>query len=85
MLDELENIKKEYNDSFALKLNWYNLKWILYGVNGNCLINQKPVKIKLIDKHNRVQFTNAHVYLTDNKLKENKRDMSLIIRIEDNN
>ena len=85
MIEDLENIKKEYNSSSALELNWDNLKWILYNVNGNCLVTRKPIKIKVIDKHNRIQFTNSKVYITDNNLKGNERDISLIIRIEDNN
>ena len=85
MIEDLENIKKEYNSSSALELDWDNLKWILYDVNGNCLITREPVKIKVIDKHNRTQFTNSKVYITDNKLKGNERDISLVIRIEDNN
>ena len=85
MLDDLENIEKEYNSMSALALEWDNLKWILYGINGNCLVTRKPIKIKVIDKHNRIQFTNSKVYMTDNKLTGNERDISLIIRIEDNN
>ena len=85
MIEDLENIKKEYNSMSALELEWNDLKWILYGVNGNCLVTRKPIKIKVIDKHNRIQFTNSKVYMTDNKLTGNEREINLVIRIEDNN
>ena len=84
MLDDLKNIEKEYNSMSALALEWDNLKWILYGINGNCLVTRKPIKIKVIDKHNRIQFTNSKVYMKDNKLTGNEREINLVIRIEDN-
>ena len=85
MLDDLKNIEKEYNSMSALALEWNDLKWILYGVNGNCLVTKKPIKIKVIDQHNRIQFTNSKVYMTDNKLTGDEREINLVIRIEDNN
>ena len=64
---------------------WGTLSNHLSRINGNCSVLNKKIKIKVIDKHNKTQFTNSKVYITDNKLKGNERDISLIIRIEDNN
>ena len=85
MLRDLKDIRKYSDDNEPTTFSWGGLFYYLRDINGNCTIHNKPIKIKVIDKHNKTQFTNSKVYITDNKLKGNERDISLIIRIEDNN
>jgi len=85
MLRDLKDIRKYSDDNEPATLSWGGLFCYLKDINGNCSINNEQVKIKVIDNHNRIQFTNSKVYMTDNRLKGNERDISLVIRIEDNN
>ena len=74
-----------HSNETPLPLRWEDLKYKLRDVNGNCSILTKPIKIKLVDKHNTIQFINAKVYMTDNKRLANHRDMSLVIVLDNNN
>jgi len=63
---------------------WGTLFGHLSRINGNCNILNKKIKIKVIDKYNNIHFTNSKIYLTDNNKKADEREISFVIRVEDN-
>ena len=84
MIKDMEDVYKKYNGNDAHQLSWSSLESKLVYINGNCSVMQEPVIIKLVDKHNVVQFSNSKVYITDNNKSGKDRAMSLVVVLDDN-
>jgi len=86
MLKDFKDIQTTgYNtDDEPWQYCWATLFSHLFRINGNCSILNKKIKIKVIDKYNNIHFTNSKIYLTDNNKKANEREISFVIRVEDN-
>ena len=82
MIKDMEDIKKCYDKPYSYQ--WGTLCGHLMRINGNCSVLQEPVIIKLVDKHNVVQFSNSKVYITDNNKSGKDRAMSLVVVLDDN-
>jgi len=84
MIKDMEDVYKRYNNTNAYQLEWSGLAHRLNDINGNCSVLQNPITIKLVDKHNVVQFSNSKVYMTDNNKSGKDRAMSLVVVLDDN-
>ena len=80
----MKDVYKRYSNDEAYQLEWSALTHRLTDINGNCSVLQNPITIKLVDKHNVVQFSNSKVYMTDNNKSGKDRAMSLVIVLDDN-
>jgi len=86
MIKDFKDIQKTFSsdDDKPWQYCWGTLCNHISRINGNCNVLNKKIKIKVIDKYNNVHFTNSKIYLTDNNKKADEREISFVIRVEDN-